>query len=180
MDVQVRKLPFLSRLTQNCNAVAFFVVYLSAYGRMDLRGLFLSVPRKDYSRFQIYSAETLNHDMRQERERDGNNNTFMTMIAGNTINYCIVLLNDFLLYKLNIFLFRRRAPLNETDIVQAWFATIFFISLSNKFTLIMLHYYAAMDFETENTKIFEANYPENMRRVFVINGLHNFLILNDK
>ena len=49
---------------------------------MDLRGIFLSVPRKEYSRFQIYSAELINKEMREERNRVGNKNTFMTMIAG--------------------------------------------------------------------------------------------------
>lgn len=55
---------------------------ICAQGRMDMRGILQSVTRKDYMRFQMWMAEKVNKEMREESFKTGKNiKNQMTFIA---------------------------------------------------------------------------------------------------
>ena len=47
---------------------------------MDLKGMLQSVTKKDYLRYQVWLAEKLNGEMREENKRNGKVNTYFTLI----------------------------------------------------------------------------------------------------
>lgn len=58
------------------------VVFACAQGRMDMRGILQSVTRKDYMRYQMWMAEKVNKEMREDSLKTGINvKNQMTFIA---------------------------------------------------------------------------------------------------
>ncbi len=58
-----------------------YLVYISAHGRIDLKGLMQSTTRKDYMRYQIWMSELTNREMRRENQKTGRKNSYFTFIA---------------------------------------------------------------------------------------------------
>ena len=56
-------------------------VYISAHGRIDLKGLMQSTTRKDYMRYQIWMSELAQREMRKENQKTGRKVSSMTYIA---------------------------------------------------------------------------------------------------
>lgn len=52
---------------------ALRLVYACAQGRMDFRGMFQSVTKKDYMKYQIWMTEKTNREMRDESISTGGN-----------------------------------------------------------------------------------------------------------
>ena len=42
----------------------------------------------------------------------------------------------------------------------------------------MKHWCLVMDLRTEMLNIYEANYPETLRRIFIINGINEIVLLD--
>ena len=102
---------------------------------MDLRGILLSVAKKDYMLFQMWMPEKVQREMQQDSLRTGKNNS----------------------------------------------CQLTFIADMEHLSMRQMAYKRVMDTALEQAKIYEAHYPENLRRVFVINGktlliLESFLI----
>ncbi|EFX85396.1 hypothetical protein DAPPUDRAFT_238038 [Daphnia pulex] len=100
------------------------VIYISAQGNMDLRGIFQSITKKDFMRFQAYTTERINKEMREESLRTGTNKNCQVVFIGDMTGL----------------------------------------------SMRQMTYKPVMDAGSEQTKVYESNYPENIRRMFIING----------
>jgi len=58
-----------------------YLVFLSAQGKTDLKGISQSVTKRDYMRYQIWMTEKINGEMREESKRTGKMNTYITFIS---------------------------------------------------------------------------------------------------
>ena len=59
----------------------FCLVFLSAQGKTDMKGILQSVTKRDYMRYQIWMTEKVNGEMREESKRTGKINTYITFIS---------------------------------------------------------------------------------------------------
>ncbi|XP_046633862.1 SEC14-like protein 2 [Daphnia pulicaria] len=106
-------------------------VYISAQGNMDLRGIFQSITKKDFMRFQAYTTERINKEMREESLRTGTNKNCQVVFIGDMTGL----------------------------------------------SMRQMTYKPVMDAGSEQTKVYESNYPENIRRMFIINAPKIFTVI---
>jgi hypothetical protein len=118
---------------------------------MDLRGILQSVTKKDYMRYQHYTTEKVNKEMLEEYLKSGKNkNCQITLISDmehlsmKQMTYKPGTVCLFKNWSLKFFIHKKNRQTNDFSIV--------------------------MDTGLEQTKVYEANYPENLRRIFMING----------
>ena len=69
---------FVIRFSYEC---IDYLVFLSAQGKTDIKGILQSVTKRDYMRYQLWMTEKINGEMREESKRTGKVNTYITFIS---------------------------------------------------------------------------------------------------
>ena len=71
----------IAMILKKCNIHAYFrIVWISAFGNIDVKGLMMSVSKKSYVRFFAYMAERSHKEMHCYRESTGKPVTKQTVI----------------------------------------------------------------------------------------------------
>lgn len=155
-------------------------VWFSAQGRLDKIGLLRSITKKDASRYFIWLVEEMARTIAETKLHGGKGASQQTVIFDMEVKNC-----PYTNQQQDLVYIVFKFPSLNHDIVQG-------LSLRQmlhkpgktaiKFYCRTEHdkkdfVFSAVEVELMALRLFESNYPENLRRAFVINGTQFLLIV---